>query len=284
MPEFPSLTIEGVRIPRVICGTNALLGYSHVSRGRDAWIREHFTPKRIAQVFARCMELGVNAVMGPLVPRLIEALEETENLTGARMTWVATTNLEMAPIGREEEYQRARVAGRGDEAMAIVRESIGEQVARLKAAGAPICVFHGGWIDRWPAVGGQMQDFARFTQAIREAGMIPGAVSHLSERLAEVDQGDHDLALLVTPVNKGGWNMWPSRDQALGVVGGISKPLLAIKALACGRYEQEHLVEEWLKWVVDVPGVAGIVLGLMLEQEAEQSIPFLREQFAAKFG
>jgi len=35
---------------------------------------------------------------------------------------------------------------------------------------------------------------------------------------------------------------------------------------------------------VDVQGVAGIVLGLMLEQEAEQSIPLLREQFAAKFG
>ena len=59
MSTFPSLTVEGVTVPRMIVGTNALLGYSHVSSGRDAWIREYFTPRRIARVFARCAELGV---------------------------------------------------------------------------------------------------------------------------------------------------------------------------------------------------------------------------------
>jgi hypothetical protein len=284
MSGFPSLTIEGVTIPRVLCGTNSLLGFSHVSRGRDAWIREHFTPQRIARVFAKCMELGVNAAMGPLFPRLLDALEETEKLTGVRMTWVATTSHELAPKGREEELRKAVEAHRGDEAMAIVRESIVEQVARIKAAGASICIFHGGWIDGWPMQDGSMIGFERHTRLIREAGMIPGAVSHLSARLAEVDRGNHDVAVLVTPVNKGGWNMRPSRDEAAETIGKIKKPVIAIKSLACGRYEAEHVVEDWLKWVVDVKGVEAIALGLMLEQEAEQSLPFLREQFAAKFG
>ena len=284
MLDFPSLTIEGLTIPRVICGTNALLGYSHVSRGRDAWIKEYFTAKRIAQVFAKCIELGVTAVMGPLHPRLVEALDETEKLTGVRMIWVSTTNFEMVPKGMEQEYQKARAAGRAEEAMAMSRESTREQVAALKAAKAPICIFHGGWIDRWPMENGHLKDFDRYTQAIRGAGLIPGAVSHLAGRLAEVDQGPHDVAMLVTPINKGGWAMRPSRDEALKVVNEIKKPLFAIKTLACGRYEQENLVEDWLKWVVDIPNVQGIVLGLMVEQEAEQSIPFLRAQFAAKFG
>jgi hypothetical protein len=284
MPAFPSFTIEGVTIPRVLCGTNALLGFSHVSRGRDAWIREHFTAKRIAQVFAKCMELGVTACMGPLFPRLLDALEETEKLTGARMTWVSTTSHETVPKGREEEYRKAHAAGRVDEAMAISRESTQEQVAKLKAAGAPICIFHGGWVDRWPATDGKLEGFNHYTQIIREAGLVPGAATHQSGRLAEVARGGHDAAILVTPVNKGGWNMRPTRDEAVKVIGEVNKPLIAIKPLACGRYEGENSVEDWLKWVVDVKGVQAVALGLMLEQEAEQSIPVLRDQFAAKFG
>ena len=75
MSEFPTFTIEGVTLPRVICGTNALFGWSHVSAGRDAWIRRYYTPERVACVFAACMELGATAVMGPLYPPLVEALE-----------------------------------------------------------------------------------------------------------------------------------------------------------------------------------------------------------------
>jgi len=284
MPAFPSLAIEGVTLPRVICGTNSLLGYSHVSRGRDAWIREHFTPQRIARVFAKCQELGVNAAMGPLHPRLIEALRETEKLTGAPMIWVATTNFEMAPRGREEELRRAFAAQRMDEAMAIVRASTGEQVSALQAAGAAFCLFHGGVVERWPAVEGRMEGYDRQTHMMRASGLIPGAVSHIAQRVAEIDRSPHDVALLATPLNKGGWAMRPNRDEAVAALRDVRKPLFAIKSLACGRYEAEHLVEEWLQWVVEIPPVQGIVLGLMVEQEAEQSLPFLREQFGRKFG
>ncbi len=284
MAEFPSLTIEGVTIPRVICGTNALLGWSHVSPGRDAWIREHFTAQRIARVFARCMELGVTAVMGPLFPRLIEALEETDKLTGARMTWISTTNMGMAPQGREDEMNRARAAGKIDEVAAISRESIAEQAAALKSAGAAFCLFHGFWADRWAMVDGRLADFAHYTQTIRAAGMIPGSACHLSPRLDEIAHGGYDLALLATPVNKGGWHMRPSQETALDVIARANKPVLAIKTLACGRCDEELGIPAWLNWAADVPGVEAIALGLMVEQEAEQSIPILRERFAAKFG
>lgn len=283
MSDFPQFVVEGVTLPRVICGTNALLGWSHVSPGRDAWIREYFTPERIARVFAKCIELGVTAVMGPLFPRLIEALNETEKLTGVRMTWVSTTNAGMAPKGREEEAQKARAAGNFDEALAIARESTAEQVAMLKAAGAPICLFHGGWVDRWPMRDGHLEDFSRFTQAIRDAGLIPGAMTHDSQRLSDLVHGNYDLALYGTPVNKGGWNMRPSRDEALKVIASAGKPVLAIKTLACGRFDEHHLAE-WLNWAVDVEGVEAVVIGVMVEQEAQESIPILRERFTAKFG
>jgi len=184
----------------------------------------------------------------------------------------------------EEQLREAFAAGRVDEAMAMARESTGEQAQKLKAAGAPICLFHGAWVDRWPAADGHLDDFDRFTGMIREAGVIPGAVSHISTRLAEVDQGDYDVAILGTPVNKAGWNMRPSRDEAVEVIGQIQKPLLAIKTLACGRCETEYAIEDWLKWAVDVEGVQAVAIGVMVEEEAEQSIPILRDHFAEKFG
>jgi len=284
MPDFPTVTIENVTFSRVICGTNALLGYSHVSPGRDAWIREYFTAQRIAGVFAKCLDLGVNAVMGPLHPRLIEALDETEKRTGVRMTWVASTEYGGVPRGREQDLERARAAGNQEEIMAIYRDSTADQAAKLKAAGAPICFFHGAWVDRWPVDHGVLQGYDVQTRAIRAAGLVPGAACHYSARLAELEAGPHDNALIVTPINKGGWMMHPSREAALSVINKIERPVLAIKTLACGRYDDEHAVSAWLQWAVDIPNVQAIVLGLMVEQEAEQSLPFLRDSFAAKFG
>ncbi len=284
MSAFPSLTIEGVTIPRVVCGTNALLGWSHVSPGRDAWIREYFTPERIALVFAKCLELGVDAVMGPLFPRLIEALDATEKLTGVRMTWVATTSGGRAPVGREEELAQARAAGKTDEALAITLESTAEQAALLKEAGAAFCLFHGQWADCWAMLNDQMVDHRRFTNMIRSAGLIPGSSVHDSARLAHLMEHDYDLGLIATPVNKSGWHMAPDREQALTALRSNTRPILAIKTLACGRYTEERSVPDWLSWAAAVEGVDAIALGLMVEQEAEQSIPVLRECFENKFG
>lgn len=284
MTAFPSVTIEGVTIPRVICGTNALLGFSHVSAGRDAWIREHFTARRIAEVFAHCQELGVNATMGPLFPRLVEALDETTRLTGQPMIWVATTSMDRFPPGQQEAYDAARRAGRMEEAMALNRASIAEQVAELKEAGASFCLVHGACADHWPLEGDTLPGFADTMSLIRAAGMVPGSAAHTAGRIAILDRPEHAAAVLATPVNKGGWHMAPSRDEAMACYAHLRCPLISIKPLACGRYEAEGEVGNWLRWVAAAPGVAIVALGLMIEQEADQSIPILRTALEERYG
>jgi hypothetical protein len=284
MIAFPSLTIEGVTISRVICGTNALLGFSHVSAGRDAWIREHFTSQRIARVFAHCQELGINAVMGPLFPRLIAALDETAQLTGQPMVWVATTSMDRAPAAKMEAFVAARQAGRMDEAMAMCRESLTEQLAELKAAGAAFCLLHGAVGDRWPSADGQLVGCRAAMDEIRAAGLVPGSASHIAGRVVELDADEAGVAVLAAPVNKGGWHMNPSREEALALYAGLQRPLIAIKTLACGRCEAEGQVETWLRWAALAPGVQAIALGLMLEQEADQSVPVLRAAFEERFA
>jgi hypothetical protein len=278
MDPFPSLTIEGITIPRVICGTNALLGWSHVSAGRDAWIRAYYTPERIAEVWARCQELGVNAVMGPLFPRLIEALEATERLTGLRPMWVATTNATQGPRGHEAEWQAARAAGRRDEAAAMTRESTADQAQEMRVAGASICLLHGGTMDTWPMVDGRLAGLTEALAAIRAAGLVPGAMTHQSTRLNQLVEGGHDLAVIGTPVNRSGWMMSPDRETALAAVAAAGRPVFAIKTLACGRLDEGHLAE-WLQWAVATPGVAAIALGVGSAEEAAESVPVLRRAF-----
>jgi len=258
MSEFPTLTIESVTLSRVICGTNSLFGWSHVSAGRDAWLRRYYTPERAARVFAACMELGATAVMGPLYPPLVKALEETEKLIGERPLWLSTTH---APPGPDTTPDQAR---------------------QIREAGAPICSIHGAWVDQW-VLEEDWQALERCIGQIRKAGLIPAAVCHYSDRLAKLAEGGLDLPLLGTPVNKSGWWMHPDRESALEVVRRIERPLLAIKTLACGRFE-EHGVREWLEWAVEQEGVDAVAIGVMSEEEAQESIPILQDLFSEKFG
>ncbi len=118
---------------------------------------------------------------------------------------------------------------------------------------------------------------------IREVGLIPAAVCHYSDRLARLVEAGLDLSLLGTPVNKSGWRMHPDRESALEVVRWIEQPLLAIKPLACGRFE-EYKVREWLEWVVEQEGVDAVAIGVMSEEEARESIPILTKLLSQKFG
>lgn len=257
MSEFPTFTLEGVTLPRVICGTNALFGWSHVSSGRDAWLRRYYTPRRAARVLAVCMELGATAAMGPLYPPLVEALEETEKLTGQRPLWLSTTH---APSGPDSTPEQAR---------------------QIREAGAPICSIHGAWVDQW-VLEEDWEALERCISHIRKAGLIPAAVCHYSDRLARLVEAGLDLSLLGTPVNKGGWWMHPDQESALEVVRQIEQPLLAIKPLACGRFE-EYQVQEWLEWVAEREGVEAVAIGVMNKEEAQESIPILCDLLSQKF-
>ena len=39
MNKFPRTIVGGISLPRLICGTNWLLGYSHTSSGQNNFIR-----------------------------------------------------------------------------------------------------------------------------------------------------------------------------------------------------------------------------------------------------
>ncbi len=252
IPSFPSTTIAGVLLPRLIIGTNSFLGFSHTSLGRDRWIRRFYTPERIADVFIRCLELGLTAVFGPCYAPLLSALDIMEKRTGVRLTFIGTTL--------------------GDPA--IIRD----QIKQLKDAGAKFCLLHGGWTDSFPLENGRIKDFDRFFALIREAGLIPGAACHKADRLRLLIEGKYDCEVIATPVNKMGFYMHPSREAMVEAVSQCPKPVIAIKPLASGRFD-ENRIDEWLRWTFSVKGVVAAAVGFMCEEEAEEDAAIARRLF-----
>nr|HPO10090.1 hypothetical protein [bacterium] len=61
--DFPKVSIEGIEISRLICGTNTFFGYSHFSPARDTFLVRHFTIDRIVEVMETLADAGINAIM-----------------------------------------------------------------------------------------------------------------------------------------------------------------------------------------------------------------------------
>ena len=255
---FPTFQVEGVHIPKALIGINSLLGYSHTSRGRDAWIRRYYdTPVKIGRLFAFCIERGMKGVLGPIQRILVDAIKAAEDISGEGMIFVSTT------IGPKDETA--------------------QQLKMAQEVNTPICCLHGGWLDGWPIEGGRFKDLEDYPKMIRDAGMIPGTACHDGERMRLAQKLGYDLQLFVIPVNRMGFKMNPSKEAVLEAVAQSTKPVIAIKPLASGRFD-ENRIEEWLGWTYSQKGVCGTVIGFMSEEEAEEDIEILRRILIGEMG
>ena len=250
MNGIPVMDVEGVKVPKLLIGINSLLGWSHTSVGRDRWIRRYFTARRVAKVFERCIELGVNGVLGPVWPRLVKAIEIAEKETGQRMIFVSTT------IGDPKDTEK--------------------QLDALKGLYSPVCCIHGSWTDNWSVRDGRLVGFEKQLQMIRDVGLVPGVACHDGDRLRLVDEGGYDVSVFVTPVNKLGFYMSPNQRYILDAVSRTQKPVIAIKPLAGGRFD-EGKIPEWLEWVLRQDGVSGLCVGFMSSEEAEEDISCVKD-------
>jgi len=118
---------------------------------------------------------------------------------------------------------------------------------------------------------------------IRDAGMIPGTACHNGERMRLAQELGYDFQLFVIPVNRMGFLMNPSKEVVLEAVAQSTKPVIAIKPLASGRFD-ENRIEEWLRWTYSQKGVCGTVIGFMNEEEAEEDIEILERILIGEMG
>lgn len=194
MTTFPRTVVGGVSVSRLIVGTNWFLGYSHTSAAKDKFIKEHQTRERIAAVLAAFFEQGVDTVMGPVSPLLVDAVHDAEERTGRRAILVLTPAFNLLP--------------RTGPAQGLWDKEPEDAFDLCRQMGATFCMPHqcvtDALIDKRAGV---IRDLDRYTAMIRERGMIPGLSTHMPEAVVYADRQGADVETYIQIYNAAGFLM-----------------------------------------------------------------------------
>ena len=216
MAGFPRTEVGGLSVPRLVCGSNWMLGYSHQTKAKDRFITELFdTPAKIADVVEVFARAGCNAYMSPPTEFVAEALREVEQRTGQEMLWFAT------PF----------YADRADP------DTWRQSVEMTKGLGAQFCFPHTSITDPLlDKVNRCLQPrLVEHLRVVREFEMIPGLSTHAPEAIICSDASDADVATYIQPYNAAGFLCHIETDWLQRVFSEAKKPVLTIKPLAAGR-------------------------------------------------
>jgi hypothetical protein len=217
MSQFPRTIVGGVSVSRLVIGTNWFLGYSHTSAAKDKFIKDYQSRERIAQVIGAFQEFGIDTVMGPTSPLLLDAVRLAEDRAGQKVLLVLTPAFSLAPdCAREDSAEAA--------------------FDFCQKHGATFCLPHqcvtDALIDRRAGV---IRDLDRYTRMIRERGMIPGLSTHMPEAIVYADRQQADVETYIQLYNSAGFLMQVEVDWVMKVIQEAKKPVMTIKPLAAGR-------------------------------------------------
>jgi hypothetical protein len=219
MADFPRTQIEHLSVPRLIIGTNWLMGYSHTSAAQDRFIKQLQTRERIADILQVFFDAGINAVLGglPSDQHFIDALRDVKDRTGTAPIWIGTPHFDLS--GTEE-----------------ARDKNLRTLDAFAEKGCTICGPHqastDALLDRRARC---IRDIEPITEAIRERDMIPFLSTHMPETPIYADETGIDVATYIQIYNAAQFLMQIEIDWVHRMIWKRQKPVITIKPLAAGR-------------------------------------------------
>jgi len=214
--EFPRTLVGGISLPRLICGSNWMLGFSHSSAAKDKFIKELFDkPSKLVPVIEAFARRGCNAYMSMGTRFNADAVHESEQRSGTSITWIATPGY--AERSNPDSWKKSA-----------------EEAKRL---GATFCFPHQSVTDKLldgvnRALAPRLIDHLR---VVREMGMIPGLSAHAPEAVLYADACGADVESYIQPYNAAGFLCQVETDWLQNVFHKAKKPVMTIKPLAAGR-------------------------------------------------
>ena len=215
--NFPRTTVAGVSLPRMLIGTNWLLGWSHRSVSADAQIKERYAkPADFLPVFEAYLSHGIDAVMAPL-EAIHPALRYVQEKLGRRLIIIDT------PILNVEDSPGARA-----ECEAYFKWSA--------AQGSTFCLLHHSCAEQLVSkLHGTMDRLDDYTRMIRDAGMLPGLSCHMPELVLYSDEQGYDVETYIQIYNPLGFLMQVEVEGVARVINHAKHPVMTIKPMAAGR-------------------------------------------------
>ena len=218
--QFPRTTVGGVSLPRMIIGSNWMLGWGHSTPSADNMINARNRNKEaIAEIICQFAPYGVDAVMGPAAahPVLADGIKLAEDKLGSKIILIDT------PIINVDDNETAR-----REAEAAIKA--------CKDVGATFCLPHHSSVEQ--LVNKNTESIPRlpdYLQMVREHDMIPGLSAHMPELIVYSDANNYDVETYIQIYNCMGYMMQVEIEYIHSVIWNAKKPVMTIKAMAAGR-------------------------------------------------
>ncbi|MCL2081305.1 MAG: hypothetical protein FWH16_04305 [Oscillospiraceae bacterium] len=218
--SFPRTTVGGLSLPRMLIGTNHLLGWGHKTASLDkSIVARNKNREVISSIIRTYMEYGIDAVMAPIggTPEMTDGIKDAEDKTGKRVIRIDTpiVNMDDSAAGRAEAQK---------------------VIDRCKAAGSDFCLIHHSSAEQLVNKNTQTIDrLPDYTKMIRDAGMIPGLSAHMPELIVYSDANGYDVETYIQIYNCMGFLMQVEIEYIHKVIISAKKPVMTIKPMAAGR-------------------------------------------------
>ena len=217
---FPRTTVAGVSLPRMLIGTNWILGWSHRSPAADGMINTRNRNKEaIADIVEAFLSCDVDAVMAPISqnPVMADGVRLAQERTGKQVIMIDT------PIINVDDSTDAR-----KEAETIIKN--------CRDIGAKFCMPHHSSVEELVNKNKRTIDrLPDYLSMIRENGMIPGVSAHMPELIVYSDEQGYDVETYIQIYNCMGYMMQVEIEYIHSVIWNAKKPVMTIKSMAAGR-------------------------------------------------
>jgi len=218
--SFPRTTVAGVSMPRMLIGTNWILGWSHRSPAADGMINNRNRNKEaIADIVEAFLSCNIDAIMAPVSqnPVTAEGVKLAEERTGKKVIMIDT------PIINVDDTPEAR-----KEAEAIIKN--------CRDIGATFCLPHHSSVEQLVNKNKRTIDrLPDYLNMVRENGMIPGVSAHMPELIVYSDEQGYDVETYIQIYNCLGYMMQVEIEYVHSVIWNAKKPVMTIKSMAAGR-------------------------------------------------
>ncbi len=220
MQQFPRTEVAGISLPRILIGTNWVLGYSHTSTAADNMIRSSYaTADAVSRLIEAYLVYGIDAMMAPFAGNdvLLAGIELAQERSGRQLTLIDTPIIDVtdSKAGRQNAL---------------------DKIKKGRAAGASFCLIHHSSAEKLVSKLDQRLDrLPDYLDMIRQNDMIPGLSAHMPELIVYSDLNEYDVETYIQPYNCLGFLMQVEVEYINKVIWQAKKPVMAIKTMAAGR-------------------------------------------------
>ena len=99
MKAFPRTKVENIPLPRMLMGSNWVLGYSHTSPSADDMIRRRYSKSEaVRELVEAYLTYDIDAMMAPFVGNqvLMDGIHKAEDQTGKKVTLIDTPCIDVS--------------------------------------------------------------------------------------------------------------------------------------------------------------------------------------------